>query len=108
VRSAEAEPDLVIGAAFVGDEDHLAQAMGGEEKAKLLLDTLALPEGQEPTREAGRPARAGKTVIPRQAQPVMKELVDLIADAAVAAVDRRGMDARFDVGGRALVDGHGD
>ena len=66
VRRGEAEPNLVVGAAFVGDENDLPQAMNAMEKAKLLLDTLAFPEGQEAAREAGRPARAfGDATRPR-------------------------------------------
>jgi len=103
VRRGEAEPNLVVGAAFVGDEDHLPQGMNAVEKAKLLLDPLAFPEGQEAAGKAGRPSRAGETVIPWQAQPVMKKFVELIADPAVAAVHGRGVDARFVVGGRTLI-----
>jgi len=103
LRRGESEPNLVIGAAFVGDEDHLPQGVDAVEKAKLLLDPLAFPEGQEAAGKAGRPSRAGETVVPGQAQPMMKKLVELIADPAVAAVDGRGVDARFVVGGRALI-----
>ena len=73
------------------DQDDALQAVHAAEKVELALGAVALPQ---PARIAGRPARHREPVVARQVQPLVKELVDLLSRAAVAAVDARRMNAR--------------
>ena len=98
----------VEGAAFVGDEDDAFEAVDLDEELQLVDDPLLLEEGLGVAGEAGGAAGEGEAVVTREAEAVLEEVVEVLADPAVGAVDRRGVDAVVVVGDAALIGGGED
>jgi len=89
---------LVVRASLVRDEHNPLQAVHVAQEVELPLGGVAFPDA---ARVAGGAARHREPVVARQVQTLVKELVDLLADAAVAAIDAGRVNARAVEGERA-------
>ena len=87
------QPVGVVGTALVRDQDHLPDVMDGDQKPKLLGDPFFFAVGAEVSGQTGRPTRNGQAVVARQLQAVKEEIVDLLAEPAIAAIDGGRIDA---------------
>src|SRR5687767_1931567 len=75
------------------DEDDGFHVVHLSEKAQLLFDTARVPERLETSRQRNRSARHRDAVVARQVETVVEEVIHVIADAPVGAIDRRREDA---------------
>src|SRR5438132_332949 len=84
----------IISTAVVGDEDGAAQPVGSDQEVKLVAQQAVLDEaGAAAIGEPGRPTGEGQAVVVRELQVTVQELVDVVAVAAIAAVDGDRVDA---------------
>jgi hypothetical protein len=87
-------PDvLVIGAAFVGDEDDFFQAVLADEEGELALEGIFFVEAFDVAGEAGGSAGDGHAVVAGKVEGGVEEFVHLLAEATIAAIDGGGGDA---------------
>ncbi len=89
------------------DEDDPRQVVGIGQEAQLVDDPRLLELRLGVARQAGRAAGKSDTVVPRELQAVLHEVVEMLPDTAVGAVERRGMDALAVVGEPGLIGGFG-
>ena len=99
----EFEAGGVEGTGVVGDQDDALKAVDIDEELELIDDALLFEVGLRVTGEAGGAAGEGDSVVPRQVQAILKEIVEMLADAAVGAVDGRGTDSGALVGEAGFV-----
>jgi hypothetical protein len=95
----------VVGAAIVADEHGATKAMRLDEKIDLIAEQTVMADT-----DAAAPAQPGgptghcQAIVSRQAEVVVKELVEVVTVAAVTAVDGNGHDALGFEGDTAAVD----
>ncbi len=87
----------------MGDQDHTLEAVHLDEELELIDDALFFEKGLLVPREAGRAAGEGDAVVTGQAQTVLKEIVELLANTAVGAVDGGRVDTGSFVFDAALI-----
>lgn len=102
---AELEAIAIERTVLVGDEDDPLETVDLDQELQLVDDALFLEMGLRMARQARRPAGQGDAVIAGKPEAVLKKVVEVLADAAVRAVDRGGPDAGTVVGKSAFVGG---
>ena len=90
----------------MGHKHDAFQAVHLDQKLQLIHDPLFLQVGLGMPGKARRPAWQGHTVVPGKPQPVLQEVVEVLADSAIGAVHRRGTDSGRVVGQAGFI-GHG-
>jgi len=89
----DAESVAVEGAALVLDEDDAVDAVGVGEELELADDAFLFESCFGVPGEATGPAGEGDAVVAGEVEPVLEEVVEVLADAAVGAVDGCGVHA---------------
>ena len=87
----------------VGDEDHLPQVVGSDQELELDLDTPGLLRHRRTEAQRRRAAGHGQAIAETRAEELTEELVELLLEPAVAAVDRGRVDAIASEWNAALV-----
>lgn len=82
----------------MGEEDDAFEFVDLDEELELVDHALLLQRRLGVPRQTRRPPRQRHPVIPRQPQPLLQQVVEVLAEAAVGAVDGRGVDAGGFVG----------
>lgn len=103
----QADAGCVEGASLVGEEDDALELVDLDEELELVDHALLLQRRLRVPRQTRRPPRQRHPVIPGQPQPLLQQVVEVLAEAAVGAVDRRGVDAGGFVGKGGDVGGRG-
>ena len=89
----ELEPRGVECTSFVGDKNDAFEMVYLDEKLQLIDDALTLQMGLRMIRQARWPTGECDPVIPRQLQPILKEIIELFANATVGAINGRRMNS---------------
>ena len=87
----------------VGDEDHLPQVVGSDQELELGLDSSGLLRHRRAEAQRRRAAGHGEAIAEKRAKELTEELVELLPETAVAAVDRGRVDAMTPEWNAALV-----
>lgn len=86
----------------MGDQDDALELVGLDQEAEFIGDAGLFEDGLGVAREAGGAAGEGDAVVAREGEALLEEVVEVLAEAAVGAVDGRGVDA-----GRVVGEGGG-
>ncbi len=90
---AGVESDFVEGAVFVLDKDDAGEGVGFDEEFEFVEDAGLFKPRLGVAREAGGTSGQGNTVVVGQAQAGLEEVIVLLGDSAVGAVDRSSVHA---------------
>jgi len=88
---------------LMGNQHHALDTMHLDEETQLLDQALFFAEGEEVTGEAGGASRHRETVVARQFQGIVQEIVEGIPESAVAAIDCGSANAVLFSASRTLV-----
>jgi hypothetical protein len=80
-------------AVFMGNQDDAPEVMNVDQESQLLDDPFLFAIGKEVAGEARRAAGHRKPIVAWQLKRVFQEVVELLSETPVAAIDRRRMDA---------------
>ena len=83
----------VEGAVLVCNQNDARNMMHLDEKLQAVDDRFFVTIRRKMAGQACRSARDGHSIVPWQAQFVMKEIIYLVAKSTITAIDRRGLDA---------------
>lgn len=89
----DVESFCVEGTVLVSDQDNALEAMDVDQESELLGDCLFFAKLNKVLRQARGSAGHRKSIVARQLQQVLHEVVKLFAEAAVAAIDSGGADS---------------
>jgi len=89
----DAEAVGVEGAALVLDQDDAVDAVGVGEELELADDAFLLEAGLGVSGETAGAAGQGDAVVAGEFEPVLQEIVEMLADSSVGAVDGGGVHA---------------
>ena len=90
---------------LMGNQHHTLKTMHLDQETQLLDHAFFFPEGKEVTGEAASPSRHRETVVARESQGVVQEIVEVLAKSPVAAIDGGSADAVRVEGSRTLIGG---
>src|ERR1043165_9504005 len=74
------------------NQHHLLQPVHLDQELELIHHPLFLQVRLRMPRQPRRPPRQRHPVIPRQPQPILQEVVEVLADSTVRTINRRGSD----------------
>lgn len=89
----EFEAVAVESAGIVRDEDDAFEFVNLDEELEFIDDTALFERCLRMAGEARRAPGEADAVVARQIQTVLKEIIAVLADTAVGAVESRGVDA---------------
>ena len=77
----------VEGAAFVGDQHDALQLVGLDQEPEVTQHHFCIPIRGEVICETGRAPGHSQSVVPRQGQTLLEQVIHLLSEPSVAAVD---------------------
>ena len=86
------ESSCVEGTTLVSDQDNALEVMDVDQESQLIGDPLFFAKRNKVSRQARGSAGDRKSIVARQFQRVLHEVVKMFAEAAVAAIDCGGPD----------------